>query len=131
MTPAERHRAGVFELWGPACYFRGGAFGAGYGLCRGELQAAHWLSRQTLKHKQSDARLQVRRGIEVSEGLRRLIDADLEELLADPRNGVPACEHHHATLDLRNGKKFDPPPSIPFTVLEFATELDLDYLLVS
>lgn len=87
MTPAQRHREDTFrrhadEYERVSCYF------AEEGGCRGRLQAAHILSAQRLKWMHSIAGM----GYGPTQELALI---DLDELLADGRNGVPVCERHH------------------------------------
>lgn len=100
MSPAQRHREDTFrrhadEYERVSCYF------AEEGGCRGRLQAAHIISAQTLKRMHSEARLacdQVETGfrsrIPEWQGNMGAVES-LDDLLADGRNGVPACERHH------------------------------------
>ena len=119
MTPSERHREGVFARWGSACYARA------HGGCKGRVQAAHWISKQGLRIKQSQVRIRVGTDrFPEREGLLRLIEMPLDGLVADPRNGVPLCDHHHASFDRRNGQALDLP--VPTEVREFAEEYGLE-----
>lgn len=121
MTPSERHREGVFARWGSACYARA------HGGCKGRVQAAHWISKQTLKRKQSQARISLRRvdpRLAIREEVYFLLDMPIDGLIADPRNGVPLCDHHHASFDRRNGQALDLTP--PQEVREFAEEYGLE-----
>lgn len=91
VTPAQRHREDTFrrhanEWEEVACYF------ADEGGCRGRLQAAHIISAQMLK------RLHERNtylALHQRPHNQDLFVAAISTLLADGRNGVPACERHH------------------------------------
>ena len=109
----------MFARWGSECYARA------HGDCKGRVQAAHWISKQGLRIKQSQVRIRV--GIDrfpEREGLLRLIEMPLDGLIADPRNGIPLCDHHHASFDRRNGQALDLTP--PQEVREFAAEYGLE-----
>lgn len=91
------------------------------------MQAAHWISKQGLRIKQSQARIHIERmdpRLSVREGVLRLIEMPLDGLVADPRNGVPLCDQHHASFDRRNGRALDLP--VPTEVREFAAEYGLE-----
>lgn len=123
MTASERHREGVFARWGSECYARA------HGDCSGRVQAAHWISKQGLQIKQSQIRLairglQINRDVAIKESHRLLADMPLDGLIADPRNGVPLCSHHHDSFDRRNGQALDLKP--PEEVREFAAEYGLE-----
>lgn len=120
-TPKERHREGVIARWGPSCYARE------RGDCSGRIEAAHWISVQLLKARQATARIAIRNGRELEEARLYLVDMPIEGVIADPRNGVPLCSHHHASFDKRNGKKLILQP--PKEVIEFTEEYGLDDLL--
>ena len=117
------HRAGVLELHGGACYFRPGIRGNDYGPCHGRIQGAHWISEQTIKRKRDQAIVNRQIGKDANV---LLLEVELEELLEDPRNGVPACVHHHDTFDLRNGQALEPAPEPPFQVHCFAADYGLE-----
>lgn len=108
--------------WGELCYARA------HGDCRGRIQAAHWISVQILKSRQAAKRVAIRNGRVVDEPAHYLVDMPLSGLIADPRNGVPLCVHHHDSFDRRNGQSLDPIP--PREVIEFANEFGLDDLLI-
>lgn len=120
-SPKERHRVGVFRRCGHVCYAQG------RGGCAGRLQAAHWISVQTLKGRQANYRIAIRNGRELPEAAQYLVDMPIDGLIADPRNGVPLCEHHHSSFDKRNGQELILQP--PAEVIEFAEEYDLADLL--
>jgi hypothetical protein len=81
-------------------------------LCEGVIQGAHWLKRQ-----------RVRRALEALE-----FDAELIRLAEwDARNGVPACEKHHARFDLhRTPFLYVPRLLVPSHVEEFAVDWSLE-----
>ena len=125
-TAKSEHRAGVFE----AARVEGNGIVRCYAdptaeTCRGRLQAAHWIAVQTLRIKQRNARI-VAGGVGFYHPPEsaRLTNADLSDLIADPRNGVPLCEMHHQALD---HKRLSLAP--PQSVIEFATEYGLGHLL--
>lgn len=122
-TAKSEHRAGVFalarnDLGIVRCYADPTA-----ASCRGRLQAAHWISVQTLKRKHALA-VTPPRGLAYPEGPANLAAATLSELVADPRNGVPLCEMHHQAFD-HHRLSLTPPPS----VIDFASEYGLEHLL--
>ena len=121
MTPSERHREGVFARWGSECYARA------HGDCSGRVQAAHWIGKQRLRIKQSQARIHIERmdpRIAVRQSVLHFLDMPLDGLIADPRNGVPLCDHHHSSFDRRNGQALDLKP--PEEAREFAAEYGLE-----
>lgn len=120
-SPKERHREGVLKYWGSECFARA------HGDCRGRIQAAHWISVQTLRGRRANYRIAIRNGREVGEAGRYLVDMPIEGLIADPRNGIPLCDHHHASFDRRDGKALDLTPHTD--VREFAAEYGLEDLL--
>lgn len=117
-SPKARHRAGVMKRWGEVCYARA------KGGCAGRIEAAHWIATQRLAAIQTNARIAIRNGREVSDPRRLLVDMPLTGLIADDRNGVPLCMRHHASFDKRNGQELVLMP--PGEVREFAEEYDLD-----
>lgn len=59
--------------------------------CGGRLQAAHIIAVKVLNRVYSQAVI-----LEDTTGERRqVLDTNIDELRADDRNGVPACERHH------------------------------------
>lgn len=137
LSPAAKseHRAGVFEaarVEGNGivrCY--AADLPGGY-VCSGRLEAAHFIAVQTLRIKQSEARIYIETQhdprMALAPGILELVNADLSDLIADPRNGVPLCSEHHATFDGKRPPRrlsLTPPPS----VVSFATEYGLTHLL--
>lgn len=120
-SPKERHRAGVMERWGELCYARA------QGGCSGRIQSAHWISSQTLRHRQANNRIALKNGRELHEAARYLVDMPIGGLVSDPRNGIPLCEAHHASFDRRDGRELVLQP--PLGVKEFAEEFGLEDLL--
>lgn len=99
-TPGERHRLGLSRRATMVCAltFLGG--------CRGSCQADHILKQQWLEREKSRQellrrnRLMRQPGADVSD--LKLLDVDLDDLLADDRNAWWLCEHgHHAPKDRR------------------------------
>jgi len=121
LTPKERHREGVLKYWGSSCYARA------KGGCSGRIQAAHWISSQTLRHRQANNRIALKNGRELHEAARYLVDMPIGGLVSDPRNGIPLCEAHHASFDGRDGKRLEMQP--PLGVKEFAADYGLEDLL--
>lgn len=107
--------------WGESCYARA------HGGCAGRIQSAHWISVQTLRMRQAAYRVAIRKGREVGEAGQYLVDFPIAGLIADPRNGIPLCSHHHDSFDRRNGQALD--LHAPVEVREFAAEFGLEDLL--
>ena len=88
MTPEQRHRAGVWQRFDapyggdPDCFWHP----AGAPECRGRMQSCHIVSRQRLDAMHRHAALMARNGRPHNASL---LAVDLDELIADGRNGVP------------------------------------------
>jgi hypothetical protein len=93
--------------------------------CSGGLQAAHWISKQTLKLERS--KVNVSRHRFTDDPRLALLDVTEDDLVADARNGIPLCFEHHNAFDGKRSYRLDlyPPP----TVLEFATQYGLSHLI--
>ena len=121
MTPAQRHREDTFRraadrdgLHEPECHF------AAEGGCRGRLQAAHIISAQRLKTLYGMALMRTQyRGHTLP-----ITDVELDDLLADGRNGVPACERHH---HLREGPVLH--CQAPGAFYEFVADYGLEHVV--
>lgn len=83
-TAEQRHRAAVLERDQGLCALRR------LGSCYGRLQFHHPIPRQRIKHEHGLANSPVGRSGSPLRG------ADLDDLIADPRNGVVICETHHS-----------------------------------
>lgn len=88
MTPGARHRQGVFQRDGAKCCMESAA-------CEGRLEAHHIISRQRLRFAREAARTALSSGREVTPERKHLHEQSIEDLIADPRNGVVVCERHH------------------------------------
>lgn len=100
LTPTELEQALAFKL---IVIARGCEVHDDLADCDGPVQAAHVISKQTLR----------RRG--------------LHQHVYDPRNGIGACYKAHRRSD--NAVERFPVDRVPVAAWEFAHELGLDYLL--
>lgn len=133
MTPAERHREGVFAQAGEGgrsirchvAWLR--SAGMDYPECSGRLQAAHVISRQSLRLLRSNMEIAPHR-YPSDDPRHNLLKHDLDALCADPRNGLILCDRHHSAFDRRNGQALLL-PYLPEHVWEFAREYGLEYRL--
>jgi len=106
-SPQERHRQSLVELtpgYSPACQLRQRPLIH----CRGRIQADHILKQRIIKNSVS---LTDRR----------------EDALADGRNGMWLCEHHHM---LKDRMLLDPPlrlDELPQHFWEFVREYELEW----
>lgn len=121
MTPAQRHREDTFRRhadWTEfvRCYF------AAEGGCRGRLQAAHIISAQRLKREHQHNSFRHINGQEPYN--HSLFAAFLDDVLADGRNGVPACERHH---NLHEGPVLHCQP--PAAFYEFVADYELEHIV--
>ena len=116
-TPAQRHRSEVFRRFADECE-RVSCYFAEEGGCRGRLQAAHIVGAQVLKRTRRQA------AVLWMQGERRpILEFTEDELVADPRNGVPACERHH---HLHEGPVLHCDPPAEF--FEFLADVGLEHL---
>lgn len=119
MTPEQRHRAGVWQRFAPgggdpSCYF------AAEGGCLGRMQSAHVISATKLRNLYGRAETRER----IKGERLPILEVSLDELLADARNGVPACERHH---NLHEGPVLH--CLAPAEAYEFAADFALDHLM--
>ena len=103
-TPKQLHRLGVLDR-DVHCYFARFSERP----CAGPIQAAHWLSVSFLK---SQTPMMIAMG---------------DAVIADPRNGVPACAFHHGQFDNRFLRV--PRSAVPGHVEHFAADLGLTWRL--
>lgn len=94
----------------------------------GVLEAAHWIKRQQVERW-------VRNQLRVSPYDLAITAAIVDELIAiaawDPRNAVPACEHHHRRFDghrvpLPREQLIVPRLLVPAHVLEFSEDYGME-----
>lgn len=117
-SPKQRHREGVLAMYGADCY-------AGPHGCSGRVQAAHWISIQRLTIKRRNAAIaQGGRGFYRPPETDAILSVPLDDLIADPRNGIPLCELHHLRFD-QFGLHLQPPAE----VIAFANDYGLEHLL--
>jgi hypothetical protein len=119
-TPKELHREGVFARWGSDCYalMEGG--------CSDTVQSAHFISCQKLRETRRGVGLSLHR-FALDDPRLNLLNASLDDLYADDRNGLPLCFEHHMMFDGKRAKRLEIPA--PACVLEFARAYGLMYLL--
>ena len=109
-TPEQRHREKVFwnacesdHFGEPSCYLA-----SVVGGCSGRLEAAHLVPRQRLrKHVPAE---------------------QLDEAIADERNGIVLCHRHHSQMDSKL-KQFFTRKVLPPSVEKFAEEYGLGWSL--
>jgi len=116
LTPRQRHRAALTEITGGVgpcslCFLDGD--------CDGPLQDDHIIEVHRLKDLQGNARIDFP-GHPITQ-------VDIDELIADARNGWWVCEHHHGlkTYKLRR----IPRDFLPLSVEEFAAEYGIERAL--
>lgn len=118
-TPAQRHRHAVFSRFADECE-RVSCYFAEEGGCRGRLQAAHIIGVTKLKNLYGRAQTRERL---TGERL-PILEVDLDELIADGRNGVPACIYHH---DLHEGPVLHCQPPAEF--FDFVADYELEHVV--
>ena len=105
--------------WGTRCF----AYGPN---CEGRVVAAHYVSAQRLREERRKLALTPYR-FTPEDPRHGLVRASLDELLADSRNGIPLCHHHHAAFDGKRASKLTIPA--PQCVIDFATQYGLTHLI--
>jgi hypothetical protein len=124
VTAKQQHRAGVIARDGMRCRL------AELGGCRGRSQADHILKISALRRWRSQLRIRSSRGYRPSDGQRRFIDASLEQLTADPRNGWMLCtDGHHVPKDRGEIPTEDLIARWPVAFLDFIDHFDLAHLI--
>lgn len=109
--------------WFPGCYFAQYAISTRtLDSCRGPMDPCHILPQQLLKRLHANANPRLTTAWHCPSAL---TGTDLDELLADRRNIVAGCRHHHDQADSPFGFDY----VIPESAYEFAAELDLSHHL--
>lgn len=90
--------------------------------CNGTMDPCHILPRRLLKRLHANANPRTPTAWHCPSAL---TGTDLDELLADRRNIVAGCRHHHAQVDSPFGFDFE----IPESAYEFAEEFGLLHYL--
>lgn len=116
MSAASEHREGAFARWGHVCFHADDD-------CRGALQAMHFVSRQRLREERRKLILTPWR-FAPDDRRHRLAETTLDALVADDRNSLVGCEHHHGRFD-RLGLSH----AAPGCVVEFARTYGIEHLV--
>jgi hypothetical protein len=114
-TPKQAHREGVMRRFDGRCFYAD----LEKHPCAGRLQAHHVIPVQRLRHEHSIKAW--------SRTDHPLLAVTLDELVADPRNGVPLCERHHKAW--HDGTRRPLREQLPAEVEAFAAEFWLTFSL--
>jgi hypothetical protein len=128
VTAKQRHREEAAELWlaegDLVCILVGRPGHRCSARNPSELHCHHVIDAQHLTTLWNRARTMLRQGRSLPPHLRRLLEVDLEDLIADGRNSAFACEIAHRQIELGT----QPLPYLPMAAA-FAADFDLEHEL--